>query len=63
MFCADGEWLTRKHGPSRRRQRRKVHIALDTKTGNIRAVDSTSSRHGDSPFLPALLEQIPETRR
>ena len=59
-FRGDGEWLARKHGPSRRRQWRKVHIAMDTETGDIRAVELTSSRQGDSPLLPDLLEQIPE---
>jgi IS5 family transposase len=37
-FRGDGEWLPRKHGPSRRGQWRKVHIAMDTDTGDIRAV-------------------------
>ena len=59
-FRGDGEWLAGKHGPSRRRQWRKVHIAMDTETGDIRAVELTSSRQGDSPLLPDLLEQIPE---
>lgn len=59
-FRGDGEWLARKHGPSRRRQWRKVHIAMDTETGDIRAVEFTSSRQGDSPLLPDLLAQIPE---
>lgn len=59
-FRGDGEWLTRKHGSSRRRQWRKVHIAMDTETGDIRAVEFTSSRQGDSPLLPDLLSQIPE---
>ncbi|MBU2959638.1 IS5 family transposase [Citreicella sp. C3M06] len=59
-FRGDGEWLVRKHGLSRRRQWRKVHIAMDTETGDIRAVEFTSSRQGDSPLLPDLLSQIPE---
>ncbi len=59
-FRGDGEWLAKKHGPSRRRQWRKVHIAMDTETGDIRAVEFTSSRQGDSPLLPDLLAQIPE---
>jgi len=59
-FRGDGEWQVRKHGPSRRRQWRKVHIALDTQTGDVRAVEFTSSRQGDSPLLPELLSQIPE---
>lgn len=55
----DGEWQVRKHGPGRRRQWRKVHLAMDTATGDIRAVEFTPSREGDSPVLPDLLEQIP----
>jgi uncharacterized protein (DUF2336 family) len=54
------KWLAQKHGPSRRRQWRKVHIAMDTETGDLRAVEFTSSRQGDSPLLPDLLAQIPE---
>ena len=58
-FRGDGEWLARKHGATRRREWRKVHLAMDTATGDIRAVEFTSSRHGDSPILPKLLSQIP----
>jgi hypothetical protein len=36
-----------------------VHLAMDTATGDIRAVEFTSSREGDSPVLPDLLDQIP----
>ena len=43
-FRGDGEWQARKHGPSRRRQWRKVHIAMDAGTGDVRAVELTSSR-------------------
>jgi hypothetical protein len=55
----DGEWQARKHGPSRRRQWRKVHLAMDAATEDIRAVEFTSSHQGDSPVLPDLLAQIP----
>ena len=58
-FRGDGEWLTRKHGASRRRQWRKVHIAMDAGTGDVRGVEFTSSRQGDSPLLRELLSQIP----
>ena len=58
-FLGDGEWLARKHGTHRRRQYRKVHLAMDTATGDIRAVEFTSSREGDSPVLPDLLDPIP----
>ena len=38
----------------------KVHLAMDTATSDIRAVEFTSSSDGDSPVLPDLLDQIPE---
>jgi len=33
---------------------------MDTTTCDIRAVEFTPSRDGDSPILPDLLDQIPE---
>ncbi len=51
-----GEWRVRKHGPSRRGQWRKAHIARDAGTGDIRAVEFTSSRQGGSPPLPELFK-------
>ena len=37
-----------------------MHLAMDTATSDIRAVEFTSSSDGDSPVLPELLGQIPE---
>ena len=72
-FLGDGEWQARKHGVQGRRQSlpgngllanrergRKVHLAMDTATSDIRAVEFTPSSDGDSPVLPELLDQIPE---
>lgn len=50
----------RKHGVQGRRQRHKVHPAMDTATSDIRAVEFTPSSDGDSPVLPELLDGIPE---
>ena len=58
-FLGDGEWQARKHGVQGRRQWRKVHLAMDPATSDIRAVEFTPSRDGDSPVLPDLLAQIP----
>ena len=58
-FRGNGEWLAPKHGATRRRERRKVHLAMDAATGEIRAVEFTPSRQGDSPILPELQSQIP----
>ncbi len=62
-FPGDGEWQARKHGVQGRRQWRKLHLAMDTATSDIRAVESTPSSDGDSPVLPELLDQIPKERR
>ena len=55
----DGEWHARKHGPSKRRQWRKLHIAVNEETLEIRAVEVTGAGVGDAPMLPELLSQIP----
>jgi hypothetical protein len=72
-FPGDGEWQARKHDVQERRQSlsgngllanrergRKLHLAMDTATSYIRAVEFTPSSDGDSPVLPELLDQIPE---
>lgn len=59
-FLGDGEWQARRHGVQGRRQWRKVHLAMDAATSDIRAVEFTPSREGDSPVLPDLLDQIPD---
>ena len=62
-FLGDGERQARKHGTQRRRQWRKVHLAMDPATSDIRAVEFIPSRDGDSPVLPDLpdlLNQVPE---
>ena len=55
----DGEWCASKHGPSKPRQWRKVHLGIDADTLEIRAIEVTGSRVGDAPMLPDLLDQIP----
>jgi hypothetical protein len=59
-FLGDGEWQVRKHGVQGRRRWRLVHLAMDAVTSDIRAVEFTPSREGDSPVLPDLLGQVPE---
>lgn len=55
----EGEWNARKHGGSKRRLWRKIHIGIDEQTLEIRAIEVTSSSIGDAPMLPDLLDQIP----
>ena len=49
----------RKHGGSKRRVWRKLHIGIDEQTLEIRAAEFTTSDIGDAPMLPELLDQIP----
>lgn len=55
----EGEWHTRKHGASKHRIWRKLHIGIDESSLEIRAVEITGHDVGDAPVLPALLAQIP----
>jgi hypothetical protein len=55
----EGEWNARKHGGSKRRLWRKIHIGIDEETLEIRTIEVTSSSIGDAPMLPDLLSQIP----
>ena len=57
--AGEGEWSTRKHGASRPRSWRKVHLGIDAETMEVRAIEVTGSRVGDGPMLPELLAQIP----
>ncbi len=56
----EGEWIRRKHGASRRRIWRKIHIGIDAGSLDIRAIEVTKSSVGDGPVLPDLLNQIPQ---
>jgi Transposase DDE domain len=62
-MTGEGEWKTRKHGASYRRQWRKVHLGIDAETLDIRAIEVTTNAIGDAPILPALLAQIPTNER
>jgi hypothetical protein len=48
----EGEWNARKHGGSKRRVWRKIHIGIDEKTLEIRAAEFTTSDIGDAPCCP-----------
>ena len=55
----EGEWKVRKHGYSKRRTWRKVHLAMNANTGQICAALMTHQDEGDGEVLPELLDQIP----
>lgn len=58
-FLGEGEWKRKKHGAEYRRQWRKVHLGIDARTLEIRAIEITDNGTGDAPMLPELLSQIP----
>ncbi len=59
-FLGEGEWKRKKHQPEYRRQWRKLHIGIDAKTLQIRAIQLTTNNVSDSQVLGDLLNQIPQ---
>jgi hypothetical protein len=57
-LCGSGEWLLEKHGTKTRRSWRKLHIAVDTDTGQIAAATITTSDIDDASQVGALLDQV-----
>src|SRR5947207_1130001 len=53
-----GEWLVEKHGTSRRRSWRKLHIGVDVDTGRIVAAALTTNDVDDGSQVGPLLDQI-----
>ena len=53
-----GEWLVEKHGTSKRRSWRKLHIGFDAVTGRIVASILTDRDVGDASQVGSLLDQI-----
>ena len=62
-FLGEGQWKRKKHGPEYRRQWRKIHIGIDAKTLQIRAIQLTTNNVSDSQVLGDLLNQIPQDER
>jgi hypothetical protein len=54
----EGEWKVRTHGVGKRRTWRKLHLALNARSGEILASVSTTSNVSDKEVLPNLLAQI-----
>ena len=53
-----GEWLVEKHGASRRRSGRKLHLGGDGESGEIVAIERTRKAIDDAARSGALLDQI-----
>jgi IS5 family transposase len=57
----EGEWKVRKHGYSKRRTWRKLHLGADPENGEIQAVLLTENNISDDAVVKELLEQIEQT--
>ena len=53
-----GEWLFEKHGTSKRRTWRKIHVGIDADNGQIVAFDLTDKEIDDASHVEPLLEQL-----
>ena len=56
----DGEWKARKHGVSKRRTWRKLHVGIDPSTGEIVAESLTENGQHDADQVDELLDQVEE---
>ena len=54
----EGEWKVRQHGYSRRRTWRKIHLGVDSESGEIQAVELTEASVHDSQAVRPLLEEV-----
>jgi hypothetical protein len=52
------EWLVEKHGTSRRRSWRKLHIGIDAESGKIVAIDLAKKERDDGARTGTLLDQL-----
>jgi hypothetical protein len=57
----EGEWKVRQHGVSKRRTWRKLHLAIDEKTGQILGQRLTDKDTDDASQLPELVQQVQQT--
>ena len=54
----EGEWKIRKHGYTKRRVWRKLHLGVDSKTGFIHCHSLTTNSQSDATQLEPLLDQV-----
>jgi hypothetical protein len=57
-FGGAGEWLVEKHGTSRRRSWRKLHISIDAGSGEIVVIELTEKDVDDAARTGALFDLV-----
>ncbi|CAN0628112.1 protein of unknown function [Burkholderia multivorans] len=62
-FLGEGEWKTQKHGADYRRQWRKVHLAVDANTLEIRGIGSPAMRWAMPRCGPSCSNKFRPTNR
>lgn len=54
----EGEWKVRQYGYSKRRTWRKIHLGVDTQTGELVSAEGSTNDKSDDQMLPKVLEGI-----
>lgn len=54
----EGEWKVRKHGYSKRRTWRKLHLAVDAKTQEVVACVTTTNAESDASVVDEILDEV-----
>ncbi|MFN3422591.1 MAG: IS5 family transposase, partial [Armatimonadota bacterium] len=54
----EGEWKVRQYGYSKRRTWRKVHLAVDSESGEIQAVELTEANVHDAKVVRLMLGEV-----
>lgn len=58
-FYGEGEWKVRKHGYSKKRGWRKLHLAIDIETQQIEALRLTDNDVHDCQCIEEMIQEIP----
>lgn len=54
----EGEWKVRQHGYSKHRTWRKIHLGVDSESGELVSVEGSTNNKTDDQMLPKVLEGI-----
>lgn len=54
----EGEWKVRQHGYSKHRTWRKIHLGVDTESGELVSIEGSTNDKTDDQMLPKVLEGI-----
>ena len=58
----EGEWKTKVHGKGKRREWRKLHVAIDPESGQLVKMELTKGHRADDPMMAPLLKGLKDIR-